>query len=76
MLSLLYIIIVVIRDRLEPFVGSVLTWDFNRDMAKPRVRLGAVPVFDVGGDDGDVTWGEFLHWFAFFLVLTIPCYTE
>ena len=42
--------VLLVGHRLQPFVGSVLSGYFHRDVRKPRVLFRAVPVLDFGGD--------------------------
>ena len=52
-IPLFQLAVILIRNRLAPFVFAVFTGDFQSDVAEPAVRLRSVPVLDLCRDGND-----------------------
>ena len=60
--------VLLIGDRLQPFIGGLFPRHLYGQMGKPAVLGGAVPVFDPGGDHHGVAGLELPGFLAPFLL--------
>lgn len=66
--SLLHGAILLVRYRLQPFVGGVLSGNLDRKVAEPLIRSRAVPVLNARRDSHDISRNQLLCGLAPLLV--------
>ena len=66
----LKLIVLIIRHRLKPFIGCILTGNLDSQMGEPAVGGSPVPVLDIGWDMDYRTWQYLLCGFSFLLIPT------
>lgn len=73
---MVYPIIFVITDWLQPLVGSILACDLEGKVGKPTVGGCSVPVLHVGRNMDDRAWKDLLYRFPRFLIPTSASHTD